>query len=206
VIAHSLVLGLAVPENALSRAEGIRWDDRVGLTLARRVNPSVSYLQEGYETALFAYYRRLWRQHSGEMLKVYLEKLRVSGADMISKLWTAPRSPTSGRVAHVALWPLAWLHDGALLLVVYAGVCGAALTQYLRRSGPFALTVALMTLAGAALQIEATLIYSLFDMTHSASQLLCFLFLAALTWQAALEGLRVAVRIALRRARSARSA
>jgi hypothetical protein len=102
------------------------------------------------------------------------------------------------------LWPLAPLSSGLTLVLVYAGVCGTALALYARRRSPFAFTVALMTLAGAGLQIEATLIYSLFDMTHNASQLLCFLFLVALAWQAALEGSRIGVRMALRGARTTR--
>jgi hypothetical protein len=204
VVAHPLVLGLAVPENALSRAEGIKWDDAVGLTLARRVDPQVRYLRQGYESALFLYYRQLWQRHPREMLGIYLDKLRIAGADMISTVRTSSKSPAGGSVARLALWPLGWLRGGLTLLLVYAGLCACSLALHVKRGSPFAFTVALVMLAGAGLHIESTLIYSLFDMTHNASQLLCFLFLAALAWQLVLEMSRRVFRAALGRLRPAR--
>jgi hypothetical protein len=36
VLGHPLVLLLAVPNNALAEREGIRWNDSVALSLARR--------------------------------------------------------------------------------------------------------------------------------------------------------------------------
>jgi hypothetical protein len=201
VIAHPLVLALAVPENALSRAEGISWDDRVGLTLARRVDPQVAYLHRGYESALFLYYRQLWQRHPREMLGIYFNKLRAAGSDMTARVRAALRSAPGGRVVRFALFPLGWINDGLTLLLVYAGLFAYSLTLHVRRGSPFAFILALVTLAGAGLHLEATLIYSLFDLTHNASQLLCYLFMAALAWQFVLEVSRQVFGAGLRRLR-----
>jgi hypothetical protein len=117
-VAHALVLGLAVPENDLSRREGIAWEDSVGLTLARRIDPQVVYLREGYESALFRYYFRLWAEHPWEMLGIYVEKLRVAGRSMISKLLASAIGPLA--------WPLAWVPNGGLL-ALYAAFFGSRL-------------------------------------------------------------------------------
>jgi hypothetical protein len=200
VVAHPLVLALA--ENALSRAEGISWDDRVGLTLARRVDPQVTYLHRGYESALILYYRQLWQRHPREMLGIYFHKLRVAGSDITARVRASPRSAPGGRLARFALWPLGWIKDGLTLLLVYAGLFACSLALHVRRGSPFAFILALVTLAGAGLHLEATLIYSLFDMTHNASQLLCYLFLAALGWQSVLEASRLVFRAAVGRLRT----
>ena len=78
VIAHPVVLALAVPPNALSRREHIQWLDPVGLDLARTVEPDTSFMGPTYERALWRYYWRLWRQHPGEMMAIYLAKWRLA--------------------------------------------------------------------------------------------------------------------------------
>jgi hypothetical protein len=74
-IAHSLVLGLSNPPNALSTREGIEWNDAIGVELARRVDPNAVFLGPTYESALFTYYARLWDGHPGEMRQIYFRKL-----------------------------------------------------------------------------------------------------------------------------------
>jgi hypothetical protein len=74
-IAHPLVLGIANPPNELSQREGIEWVDANGLELARRVSPDVTLGGPGYESALFSYYRQLWREHPGAMARIYLNKM-----------------------------------------------------------------------------------------------------------------------------------
>jgi hypothetical protein len=74
-IAHPLVLGIANPPNELSKREGIEWVDSNGQELARRVNPNVTYLGPGYESALFTYYGRLWRSHTADMAQIYVNKM-----------------------------------------------------------------------------------------------------------------------------------
>ncbi len=187
-VAHALVLGLAVPENALSRREGIEWEDSVGFTLARRIDPQVSYLREGYESALFSYYWSLWARHPYEMLEIYWRKLQIAGWSMISKLSSSPISPVT--------WPLSWVPNGGTFLVLHAALFGLCLGVHSRFGSPLAFTLALVTAAGFLLQLEAALVYPIFDMTHHSSQLFCFLVLAALAWQLPLEILRLAVQSA----------
>jgi hypothetical protein len=81
-VMHPIVLGLAVPESDLSRREGIRWSDPVGLTLARRANPNVTYLGPDYEPALRAYYLSLWRRYPAEMLALYRSKMAAAANGM----------------------------------------------------------------------------------------------------------------------------
>jgi hypothetical protein len=78
-IMHPIVLGLANPESDLSRREGIEWDDRIGLTLARRINPEVTFLGPRYEPALARYYVRLWRRYPLEMVRLYWAKITLAG-------------------------------------------------------------------------------------------------------------------------------
>ena len=66
--------------NDLSMREGIEWNDPVGLALARRVDPDVTYLGPGYERALFTYYRQLWQREPRAMARVYWEKLWSASA------------------------------------------------------------------------------------------------------------------------------
>jgi hypothetical protein len=196
-VAHALVLGLAVPENDLSRREGIAWEDSVGLTLARRIDPQVVYLREDYESALFRYYFRLWAEHPWEMLGIYVEKLRVAGRSMISKLLASPIGPLA--------WPLAWVPNGESFLALYAALFGLSAWVHVRLGSPLAFTLMLVTAAGLLLQLESALVYPVFDMTHHATQLFCFLVLAALAWQLGVELLRRALRSALERRRSGRA-
>ncbi len=192
-VAHALVLGLAVPQNDLARREGIEWEDSTGLTLARRIDPSVSYLREGYESALFTYYRRLWALYPREMLEIYWGKLQVAGRSMISKMSASPVGPL--------VWPLAWVPNGGAFLVLHLTLLPLLLGVHRRRGSPLAFTLALLAAAGLLLQMESALILPVFDMTHHASQLFCFLVLVLLAWQLPLELLRRATR----RAREHRS-
>jgi hypothetical protein len=185
-VAHPLVLGLAVPENALSKREGIVWQDSVGLDLARRVDPRVSYYREGFETALFAYYGQLWRLYPREMLGIYWQKLKIAGRSMISKVTTSPVGPIA--------WPLAWVPNGAVYLVLHLALFGLCLRVHWRSGSSLAFTLALVTLTGLLLQLEAALVYPIFDMTHHSSQLLLFLVVAVAAWQLLLEGLQLGVR------------
>lgn len=193
-VAHALVLGLAVPENDLSRREGIQWEDRRGLDLARRMDPGVEYLRGGYERALFAYYGRLWRSYPGEMTRLYGRKLHTAGLSMLSKLGDSALSPVS--------WPLSWLRSGVALLAAYGVASIAFFGINLRRGLPIAFTIALVSAAGFLLQLESALIYSVFDMTHNSSQLACFLVLCLLAWQGLLEAGWAALGRVRRRRRS----
>lgn len=82
VVAHSLVLGLDNPPNELSRREGIKWDDSMGIVFARKLDPLATYLGPTYEASLFAYYRQLWQNYPGQMIGIYAHKL-VSTTDSV---------------------------------------------------------------------------------------------------------------------------
>src|SRR5262249_44260309 len=74
-IAHPIVLGLALPETPFSHREGIRWDDSVGLELARRMIPEATYLGPLYEKGLWRYYFHLWKEFPRDVLGVYAAKV-----------------------------------------------------------------------------------------------------------------------------------
>jgi hypothetical protein len=79
-ISHNLVLGLAVPPSPLAAAEGIRWLDAAGLTIAQRQDPTVHYLTPRYEAVLLEYYKNLWKTRPQEMLATYWRKWQTAGA------------------------------------------------------------------------------------------------------------------------------
>jgi hypothetical protein len=165
--------------------------------LARRIRPDVSYSREGFEAALFGYYRRLWSRHALEMLDIYWNKLRIAGSSVISKILASPLGPV--------IWPLAWVPNGVTFLLLHLALLGLCLVVHLRIESPLAFTVALVTAAGFLLQLESALVYPIFDMTHHSSQLLCFLVLAVLAWQLALESARIVVQTARKRRLAGRS-
>jgi hypothetical protein len=78
-VLHPVVLGLSVPENSLSKREGIGWSDVIGQDLAERVDPLANTTYERYEAALWTYYRGLWRDYPGEMLEIYARKIHEAG-------------------------------------------------------------------------------------------------------------------------------
>jgi hypothetical protein len=194
LVAHPLVLGLAIPENPLSIREGIEWRDHVGLALARRIDPQVAYLQEGYEAALFTYYRRLWARYPREMLQIYFAKFRLAGASMISFVCEHPRSLKGGSLIKAVIWPLGWVRDGIVLLLLYVAVFWVSTLFHLRTRSTLAFTIALFAAAGAMLQVEAGFILPTFVISHHASQLFCLTIVAAVVWQMLPEALRVAAR------------
>jgi hypothetical protein len=84
-IAHPLVLALATPENDLSRRERLKWDDMVGLEVAKRVDPSATYLSPAYERALTHYYLNLWRTQPWAVLDVYRQKFAAAGGGVVEE-------------------------------------------------------------------------------------------------------------------------
>src|SRR5262249_31119037 len=84
-IMHPLVVGLGVPQSQLSEREGITFGDPVGLELAQRIDPTVAFLDERYENVLWQYYRSLWLNDPGEMIRLYATKLATAGASFFDK-------------------------------------------------------------------------------------------------------------------------
>jgi hypothetical protein len=184
--AHQLVLGLAVPENDLSRREGIQWDDMVGFALARRAVPDVTYLGPRYEEALLKYYKGLWRSYPGDMVRVYLAKLRSDGDEVFlsaARIGSAFAIPTViGESLHKAT-------NGFVLVLLAVGMCGGCLIRHVAGRGDRLLIVALVALAALTSLAEGFVIYSIFVGIY-ASILLYFVFLVSLLLiQTAVDGL-----------------
>ena len=183
VIAHPIVLGLAIPPNPLARREGIEWNDRVGLDLARRIDPGVTEMNQQYENALFAYYWGLWRQHPDKMASLYWKKLRLAGADMPK--YQGP--PVSDRFFKVTLWPVSLIPHGALRAGILCILTVAPLL-FVRRWGAAPCGLISMTcLTALLLTIETALILTLFYISHEASALLFAVACGLMFYQAAID-------------------
>jgi hypothetical protein len=161
-IAHPIVLGLGFPENALAKRENIRWDDTLGLELARRADPHATYLGPRYERALFSYYFDLWRKYPFEMLSIYLSKFNVAG--------TGIRPQTALYIGPLAYWtlkPAAWLMASGwlwLLSLMTVGLVGAIL--FVRLGAPAALAAAFFGAAGVMLLSEHAITLPAFNFGH----------------------------------------
>jgi hypothetical protein len=174
--AHPLVLGLAVPENDFSRREGIAWNDELGIVLARRAIPDTTYLGATYERALLRYYWNLWREHAGEMTRVYLLKLQSTADDVFL---------SAAGIGHQFLLPQApfrWLNrltSGPILFALVVVVFVAAIRRFLVAGDAWMLLLAFVTIAASLSLVEGFLTYSLF-VGNAFSPLLFFLFFAGL--------------------------
>ena len=155
IVSHPLVLGLALPPNALAQREGIAWDDSVGLQLAAGTNPTAKYLSDDYADALWSYYFRLWREHPSEMFGIYTLKAQLAGTGAIRE---AMRFESSAWMFRGALLPLLPLPDGRLLLAVYALTFVTYGIVSWRRRSLTSIAATLFALILLLLQLEATLI------------------------------------------------
>jgi hypothetical protein len=167
-VAHSLVLGLAVPENPLSRAEGIRWDDMVGRALALRERPGVAYLGPEYERVLFEYYTGLWRRAPRQMLSTYWLKIRRVGDGVFL---AAARLVND--VAVVGRMYRVWIYrsNGAGLIACCAAATALAAAALWRKSTHVALLATLLTSAALLVMVESAIIYSEFAHMYHAYML-----------------------------------
>ena len=164
-IAHPLVLGLGFPESPLAKRENIRWDDSLGLEIARRADPDATYLGPTYEPALFSYYLDLWRKYPAEMLGIYLSKFNVAG--------TGIRPQTALYIGPLAYWtlkPAAWLMASGwlwLLSLIAVGLAGTFL--FVRLGAPAALAAAFFGAVGVMLLSEHAIILPAFNFTQFGS-------------------------------------
>lgn len=157
MVAHPLVLGLAVPDNDLARRENIKWDDRVGIEIAHRIDPNATYLSAAYEQALFAYYFDLWKMYPREMLGVYAAKFEQAGVDIPrfagdSDLWALPPR---------------WLTESGwrfLSALIATGLLAGHL--FVRFGAPAALGAAFFGFAGSLLLVEHAIVLPSFNITH----------------------------------------
>ena len=181
---HPLVLGLGVPQNPLSVREKITWLDAAAFDAARRIDPSVPYLSHEYEQALFRYYSGLWRNHTSEMIEVYIRKGKAAGKGMVEVLRS--RSGIEGRVLRRVLAPLDLLPNGLYFLALYLTIAAVALAR--AWSGRMrALLVAYLAVAAAMLHVESTIIMSDYVPNYHSYLAFCAVLfsVAAASWLAA---------------------
>ena len=190
VIAHPLVLSLAVPPNPLATREGIEWSDGIGLSLARRVDPAVKYMGEGYDRALFEYYKRLWREHPDEMRRIYFDKWRIAGAGLIEK------ASFERPVLDTALLPWKQLPNGFWFLALFAGSTALAIVLYKSTRAPLLVLVTMIGAAGVCLLAEAAIIMPSYALTYHQSLLFMCALLTLMGAQTVVSGV-VAVGAAL---------
>jgi hypothetical protein len=165
-VAHPLVLSLAVPPNALSQREGIRWSDAVGLDLARRVDPNAGYLGPTYEPALLRYYSRLWRQHPHEMLRIYLEKWRLSTTTSAAFV-----DANMSSLAKRLLGPTRYCLSGISFTVLFLVIVITALYLGPKYNPSAGILVATLAGAGLFVTLESAIIMPFFYLPYHNAQL-----------------------------------
>jgi hypothetical protein len=183
-ISHPLVLGLAIPDNALARREGLAWDDAVGLGIARRVDPTATYLGPTYERALFSYYFGLWRKYPSEMIGIYMSKFQIATRGMLRE------GMEPGSLAYRMLAPMdALVSYGWLWLFTQVILGLAAAYLFIRRDGPHWLGLALFGTIGALLLVEEAAILSTYDPIHFGSLLYWTILSIVIVGQMILNGM-----------------
>jgi len=168
VIAHPLVLSLAVPDNPLAEREGIKWNDSVGLALARRVDPSVEDMRPGYESALFRYYFGLWRRYPRDMFNIYFDKWRIAGASVLA---SASRGDWNWTTMGVMAAPKR-LTNGFEFLGVLLVTAIVTFVGYVRVRAPLLMGACLMAVAGLWLLAETAIIMPAYAVKYHQSLLL----------------------------------
>jgi glycosyltransferase involved in cell wall biosynthesis len=183
-ILHNLVIGLGVPPNALSRAEGISWGDPIGFAMARRADPNVSYLGPGYERALARYYAGLWRRRPREMIAAYWTKLWQTGHGVF--LMASQLLPDSRPLRKIYL---VWADraNGVELLLASLGATLVSLWALWRTASPLALTASLLGAALTLVIVESAFIYSEFSLAYHGFLMYMVLVAPAIALQAACD-------------------
>jgi hypothetical protein len=188
-VAHPLVLALAIPENSLSRREGIKWSDEVGIVLARKMDPSVTYLGPTYDRALYQYYWSLWRDHPGEMLGVYLQKWNIAG-DTAAERMSGVMGPIGAFLLPWTLVPGGFIRLWALLTLVLVSALA-----YRRWATLFAAIMLLLSAAAVLLHVETALIMSNFMLAYHNFSIFYYAFTGVVAAQLSVNGV---VRLARR--------
>jgi hypothetical protein len=186
---HPIVLGLGVPENPLAQAEGIRWDDGVGLELARRVDSGVTYLGPTYEKALFVYYVKLWTYRFDDMLGAYAIKADGAVHGILAYVDTLRGSATWQRAALASAIPVrnGRRHATALAVATLIVVSIAIVTSWRRDDRGAMLLLALGTLAVMLCYAESVVTMSHFVITYHALLLMWVISAWLLLYQVAFE-------------------
>jgi hypothetical protein len=184
--AHPLVLGLGVPENDLSRREGIVWLDERGEALARQAVPDATYLGPTYEAALMRYWIGLWRRSPRDMAAAYFVKLRSTGTGVFVGAATIA---TRYRIPCAIGESIERVTNGLVLVVLGLAAFGVSFMRHLATGNHRLLIVALVSLAALFTLAEGFLTYSLFVALYFSSLLYFVFFLGFVLVQAAVDGL-----------------
>jgi hypothetical protein len=92
---HPIVLGLGALPNPLAEREGIKWEDSAAWQIAKRIDPSVTYLGPKYDHALRSYYFELWKRYPWEMIGIYSKGIFETGRTI--------KFPLLGRLAQIVI-------------------------------------------------------------------------------------------------------
>jgi hypothetical protein len=185
VVAHPLVLGLALPPSDLSRREGIQWNDEAGLALARRMIPEATYLGPDYERALFRYYWSLWRQYPGEMIAIYWSKLAASGKGMFAEPGGETEHQSTARVLALPGVRI----NGIWLTLLYLAALSAYALSWRRKGSRLALMFATLSMAAIGLLLEAAAVIPEFRLMYHAYLLIYTALLALWAAQNAVDAM-----------------
>jgi hypothetical protein len=199
VIAHPLVLGLAAPPNELSAREGIEWKDATGLVLAQRIKPDVTFLGEGYERALFTYYRHLWAAYPREMAAIYLRKAMVTsqavgdfiGSNEKGQFW---RYEKNGRWLGLAAWPATAVAQWIPLPLAFGAMLIVGWVRGRRGEADRAFLYATFAIFGLLAFAESSAVLGGIILWYSSILLYCTVFVGLLVYQALLDVASNAVR------------
>ncbi len=177
VVAHPIVLALAIPKNPLAEREGIVWLDRVGLELAHRIDPDVTYLGPGYEKALWTYYKNLWVSYPSQMAQVYIDKWKLAGTGALANI------QEEWKTVGFLLWPLSFLKNGFGITAVLGIVLIGASLCTRRVHGVALCLTALLANFGLLIEAEAALTYSFFAPSYQHPLVLSLSLVLILLYQ-----------------------
>jgi hypothetical protein len=184
VIGHPLVLGLAIPENELSKREGIEWNDAIGGNLARRVDPNATYLGPTYEQAMLTYYWGLWKRYPREMVSTYLTKWRVSSTGSLGFVYSNMTRPSK-----LLFLPEVLLSSG----IDFTGVAVALILAAVYMARQFRASTGMMMAAIGVtvflLTLESAVIMSGFYITYHNALLFGLFFINLTVFQAGANGI-----------------
>jgi hypothetical protein len=184
VIAHPLVLSLAIPPNNLAQREEIKWDDSQGLVLARRIDKSVDYLGPKYEQALFGYYKKLWSKYPDEMIGIYKNKLLMAGHDAQNYIEATFISKNlRDQFVRASFIPMSTLPNGGAYLALFFGIGIISLLglRFINLDAIFALCA--LSSTGILLLIESAIIMPYFTISYHNYLLFWILGIGLLTYQ-----------------------
>jgi hypothetical protein len=170
-VIHPLVLSLDLPPNALSQREGIRWADAVGLDLARRVDPGVSFMGPTYERTLLRYYVGLWRHYPREMLRIYFDKWRLSTTGSVTFV-----DDNMSPLAKQVFGPLRYVKSGIGFTLLFLVTVIVALVVGRTYSPGAAILVATVAGTGFFVTVESALIMPFFYLQYHNAQLFALFF------------------------------